>query len=932
MGRRKTSIPRNKSTDSLPFLVVDLEEGYHVETLQDQSTKLTNILAARTELLSFNQHTPDPPKAIQVEKESSGLKYWAHEMATAKEHGGDYKRRLITATRSALGAAVTFSVLVLPKQDFLGFMWIGNIFMHVNMQDSFGASVTSVIGFGTSTILTTLVSWPLAYFLTHLETIQACVLLPFVTFIFSFLIMSCPQLSSPNLMILVMFLIIATPVREDFPWYTPISMVGTYMISLLIALLVNIVPFPNFALRSTHESLKRLEKDLTMILLASKSYSDHVGTDINIARTSIASIEFMHTRISSTVEGLKKSLPATKVELGWMCKEKAAQDLGEWISHSEELLKPLKMLRAALMQRVLGEEHNAFSPSLRDAKIAINDEVGPARDRFVSAMVAAIAVCHAWADPSEQRTVLPDVQGELRASLRNCREVFHSAIATAAAKLSDNPKDNVPIFAHMTRRMSSFSALFALGESLLAYLDSHSWEAEEMFFDDEDFEEEDEPRCCEGVMVWFEHVMAYWWQPWLWHSADNFRLALKTSVGMVIASLFISITYLYKLSSPFSVWPGLTIASVNLGNTGSSFHKAQDRLFATLLAAAFAMLVSDLFPGNKDYIKIPEITVFTFAVIYLRNSEHAYKFTYAATSIGSMLYGSVKIDFDVVSYIPKRIELIFLGCVIFSIVELMLFPRSSRKMVEGLTFQYFLTMRDYLKQSVESSRRMEEYIAASTEATKYTMLMFDENEDPFQLKQLKEIHNKLKTQSAKMKKEIDAAMAEPNVGLALPLQPEAFRALVVHQASCSMQASMLLDAMETLSKYYQQEGHPVRQMNWPRVHTQFLLEASDATENACNWLKTIFPDGRIRAQGGNSVKAVFAAASFRNFEDVRLKVVADWSVNFQNFVDSNGFESSDPSSVMTLGLTTTHILQLCRHMQKAGKNIEEIAYMFPATR
>jgi uncharacterized membrane protein YccC len=81
-----------------------------------------------------------------------------------------------------------------------------------------------------------------------------------------------------------------------------------------------------------------------------------------------------------------------------------------------------------------------------------------------------------------------------------------------------------------------------------------------------------------------------------------------------------------------------------LSTVGSSFHKATDRLVGTLLAAAYALLVAAFFPGiNDDAAKIPAITLFTFfAVIYLKQDDHAYQYSYAATSIGSMLYGSVK--------------------------------------------------------------------------------------------------------------------------------------------------------------------------------------------------------------------------------------------------------------------------------------------------
>lgn len=735
MGKRVTS------TDSLPSLEIDLEEGFHAETLQDQSSKLTTILARKTELASFDQTRPDP-KEINPEKETSGLRYWAQEASGAREHGGDYKRRLETATRAALGSLTTFSVLVFPNQDLLGCVWIGNILMHANIKDSFGASLNSVIDFGQSIIITTVLSWPIAYFLTHLKSVYACILLPFCIFILSMVIMLSPQLTSRNLMILVMYLVVAGPVREDIEWWRPFTWVLTYLVSLVIALLMNVLPSPNFALSTSHKCLKRLEKDLTMLLLASKTYSDNNGTNMKMARTAIASIEFMHTRIGETISTMQAQLPATKTELRWMCKNQAANDLAEWIDHAAKLQKPLKMLRTALQQRVLGEEIHAYSSRLQEAKLIINQEVGPARDRMTSAMIAAIAVCHAWADPSEHRTVLPDVEGELRASLRECRNAFHGAAAKASGKLGEQSDSNVPIFAHLTRRMSSFSALFALGDSLLAYLEKHSWEAQEIA---------GHPgECCTNgicggfVQLWYE-VFAFWDKKWLWNNSDNFRLALKTSVGMTIASLFISVTYLYNLAAPFGVWPGLTIASVNLGTTGSSFHKASDRLFGTLLAAAYAMIVSDLFPGNQDYVKIPAIAIFTFVVVYLRNKEHAYKYTYAATSIGSMLYGSVKNDFNISGYIPKRIELIFVGVMIFSLVELLLFPRSSRKMVEGLGFQFFLTLRDYLKQAVKCTTLMGEYVKQSNNTN---MLMFDDLDDPFHLTKLAEQHQKLKAQNS----------------------------------------------------------------------------------------------------------------------------------------------------------------------------------------
>jgi len=80
------------------------------------------------------------------------------------------------------------------------------------------------------------------------------------------------------------------------------------------------------------------------------------------------------------------------------------------------------------------------------------------------------------------------------------------------------------------------------------YLEKHRWETEEI----------------KGKVVRtgfytgrVRATLAHWNQPWLWHKPDSFRLALKTSVGMTLASLFVSVPFLWKIAMPFGVWPGL---------------------------------------------------------------------------------------------------------------------------------------------------------------------------------------------------------------------------------------------------------------------------------------------------------------------------------------------------------------------------------------
>jgi uncharacterized membrane protein YgaE (UPF0421/DUF939 family) len=896
-----------------------------------QSQRLTQLLISRTELAYNLQDSPDE----EVENDLGGVFFWKRQIQSAQEHGGDYPTRIATASRAALGSGLVFAALVLPdRTNALGAVWVGNIWFHVTLSDSLGASLPNVWTFARSTVLVTLISWPIALLLNYLThsgdhtSLVVTILFPIVTFLLSFFVLTCPQVTHNMLMLVVMYIILAAPIGNPMIWWAPFGWVATYFICLVIAVIMNIAPFPNLALRTTHQNLNRLENDLTMLLSATKDYSKNNGTNIKLARQAISTIEFMYTRICETVATLQHKLPAAQVELKYSCKGKrAGQDLGEWVKHSETLLQPLQLLRSALMQKVLGEESNYSSPTLAQSKVVINDEISPSRDRLVDTMIASVAVCHAWADPSQHRTVVPDVQEELRASLQECQRAFHTAMCKAADKMGANGsnKEHGPLFAHLTRRMSSFHSLFALAESLLGYLENHGWEMEES---------KKECPCCSPSFQWWSDFLAFWKQPWKWKNQGELRLALKTSVGMVFAAFFVSMPYLKDLAAPYGLYPGITIASVNLSTTGSSFNKCAGRLMATLVAGSFSMIVADLFPGHHDVVKICLLSVFTFVMIYLRDTDHAYMYTYACISIGCMLFGSVKTDYDIAGYVPQRIELILIGVIIFALIELLLFPRSSRKIVEATALDFVLTTRDFLQQAVKCSQRMEQYVNDSKEENWNSSdqnIIFRENEDPFHLNKLAEEHAKLKAQSDNLSIEINSALAEPSLGLTLPLHPESFRGLVANESSSERQAALLCNALNKLAGYYQQGGHPIRELssNWPHVHTVFLQEAAESMESICARLQTVFVDGRIRAQRGNSVKAVNAASSFRALEDVRLKIVSDWSDSFQAFVNQNGFEASDPAAIMTLGITTTVILELCRHMQMAGKNMEEIAHRFP---
>jgi hypothetical protein len=84
-------------------------------------------------------------------------------------------------------------------------------------------------------------------------------------------------------------------------------------------------------------------------------------------------------------------------------------------------------------------------------------------------------------------------------------------------------------------------------------LEKHAWEKTEIRSSDS---KTWKGNCVSRLWLRFFAVIN---TPWKWHNPDSFRLALKTAMGMVLASLFVSIQYLYEIAAPFAIWPGLTI-------------------------------------------------------------------------------------------------------------------------------------------------------------------------------------------------------------------------------------------------------------------------------------------------------------------------------------------------------------------------------------
>lgn len=886
------------------------------------------------------------------------------QMRKIEQNGGDFPMRAKNAFRIATGTFLFFVSLVVSDPAYLGAIWIGNIFFHVSIKRNVGESLQSAWGYSTSIVLTTLLSWPIVLLFRSTSTRMAQVLLPPLTFCLSLIIMTCPWITSPNLMILVMFVVVAAPIRFETTWWDPLGNMCSYLIGLSMAVLMNLIPpwQPNTATRQMHDLLNTMSKNFSLLFMEELRYTYTTGRSPKMARAAGAEIKVTVDRIAEAFLEMKRLCPAVATEIWWRSfwdreTRNSAEKLASWILVLETILVDLNMLKSTLNSRFLGETNDNSTISTRYIRRIIADELGEEYRHLVDDLIQWSVTCNQRADPLWNQPNVGDQTEFLRKNrsspaafasrIAKTRKAFGSAIRKVTTMVHEANGHSqghggtaTPVFAHIARRSTSIHSLLSIAEALNKYL-------EVVQLNDHDNTRDDSERdtmqnneigsrvrsCLSTIPMRLETFsntigLTHFKAKWLWHDPSKRRLALKTALGMMLASLWMAVPALWNIAQPFGFWPGLTVASVNLASTGSSFHKAIDRLVGTLFAAAYALLVADFFPGNADSAKIPAIAIFTWTVIYLKNDDHEYQYSYAATSIGSMLYGSVKIGYNVEGYIPQRIELIFVGVITFALIELVVFPKSSRLAVETRILEFFFQLQSFVEKANEVISHGEEATSIKDDEKKVN----NDNSKDDLLDELTRIGREVSTTSAILKTEVQYALLEPYFGFSHRLHPQAMNGLVSELRDVETKVYLLIKALKyvlSLRKGADRGKLIQQQYLMSTTYSKFLQSVHKQLDESCEDFKKAFPDGRFHPQDGNLVLAITAAASFRDFRDIRFRIISNWSELLQKPIISS---ATDPEILIVWGMATSFILEICRHLQLAGKKIELATAHFPATR
>ena len=816
---------------------------------------------------------------------------------------------------------------------------------------------------------------------------------PFIVAALSFFIMTCPWLYSPNLLILAMYLAVANPVHRvqdgTWVWWHPFGLLNSYLVGLVIAVLMHVlvpVPWrPNLAIRQAHELLEELSDDLALLFTQARNYTNTAGHWRLKARAAMASVQVVGKRIDDRISSLAPLVSACETELKMMGRTDAIERLQIGIAYLQKHSIFFRTHHTILNQRFLGEEFSTRSMYSKEVRLIISQQIRPFYATFMNELIQVSQDCLRQMDPLMYKDKCHPSQQSFQSTklldhaLRNLQISFRQAIELATESARSANRDisggdgATPVLAHIGRRMTTFQMMFDIAKGTvkcqrdlielttkLQKEEESSDQTRHLSSDEDDSfkgQKEFSPSILHTSYQKFQEACDYlratFWSPkWKWRNPASQRLAMKLSLGMAIASLYVSVPYLWESSeSIYGVWPGVTVASVNLAQTGSSFRKAIDRLIGTLFAAAFALLVADFFPGGQDAAVIPAIAVFSFLVIWMRNAERAYASTYAAMSIGAMLYGGPSNDVAIESYVPLRIQLIFTGVIIFATIELLIFRKSSRDVVETGVIEFFQCIHDFISKGTEFATRMDDFVTLEASLAPSTVEDIEEDVEAGKLVRhehwesdectdrllvFRDSYQILKNKSSLLKKELPSALSEPHFGFAQRMDGSSLTSLVKGVNDVETQAALLLDILETLGRRYEENPSFFRQMHWPKAYQQFFMQMRDQMSMVLLALQDAFPDGKLRPQCSNTLGAVAAASVFRSFDDTRIAISANFAKHYQGFmqaaVDGSGpglAGSSSSDEIMTLAIATSFALEFSRHLQKCGKSIESYAQTFP---
>ncbi|KAK1739608.1 aromatic acid exporter family protein [Skeletonema marinoi] len=851
----------------------------------------------------------------------------------------EFRERIAAAARASIVTLTTFSLLVFSGQEVLPVAWIGNVFAISVLKPTLGATFLSARDVFVPMIPVALISWAVSAALSFSSTEVYRIVLPFVVALFAMVVFLCPwpHLTMKNLMLLIFYLVVSNPlslknvatedvsssIQDIGPFFVP-ALVGTICIGLLVSLLVHVVMM-KFA-RSTTASrqvlilMRQVSHETNQLLLSLTRYMQSIGKDSDVARQARTLIDYHTRRRSRIIKRLGDYLPAMRTEsrLGLSNEGIDIDAIEAFAACAKKQQKHAELVQAATTQTLLGEDYTSKNSHVREVKEIISENLGYVLERLAleySKSETVFFFVNASKEDKEQ--IIHDLQHSMDEYLQAMRQAIHDA----EALLQNNDDASRSTAGPMIRVRVTFLALFSFIHELRDVVS-----ATKATKDKSD-------KVAETAIA---RLLSCLKMKWLWKDISKRRLATKTAVGLSLASLWVSIPYLNgHLAYTQGVWVGVTVASISLETTGAAYTKALDRLWGTLIAAAYSLFVDKVFHVNA-IAKLLTLTLITFISILVSNPNRPYASRYAATSVGSILYGSFDNKMLVDDYVPTRIMLIFVGVTIFLFVELLMFPRSSRTIVQAQTVQLFEDLEQFFYQSSKSCSAISSVSGKDEESN-------DNFVDPLWMlrhghkevdvtSSLRDSVSAVKKTFALAKVEMRPGTLEPSLGMNISLDDVGYDRLLSESENMIVQIDLLVVTLQSLRGYYCQisKEHPVRDLQWPSLVSASLLRIAQQLSEISDEFRLVFPHGLFRPGASNITSIIGAVSLFRRFAQVRLSILADVEDRHASYLDLDDIALSGegarhtPGFRLTLALAVSAMLGVAQGLQNCGRHLERI--------
>jgi len=795
-------------------------------------------------------------------------------------------------------------------------------------------------------------SWGVATLLGMLSTRIYSILLPFVAMAGGFIIILCPWpfLTVKNMLLLIFYLIVAAPLslkysgRFDNNDYTPQQdlghffvpgLIGTCSVGAFVALLVHLITVPTSksttCTRQSKDTIKQLSYETHKLLQSIVEYTNHIGKSSTRARQARTLIEFYVNRRQQTLTKLESMLPAMKAEKQMPKSE--LDTLEVFLSCSKKQQTHAELIKLATTQMNLGEEFTSQNDTVREVKTKLSMNLGFALEQLTLEYERSEKAFFDNSTNANQRNK-DIIFGSLKSCIEDYRKAMRQAITDAETLLLERDAESrstASTAGPLIRQRVAFLGTYSLVDELL-----------QMVTNKNDKQPSDkQPSDKESTKSKMSQLVDTLKMPWPWKKdVSKRRLAAKTGLGLLLGSLWVAIPYLREaIAYPNSIWVGMTAAVVSLETTGATFAKAVDRLWGTLVAGGYAMLINKLFDGSHWAVKLFALSIFVFTATFLTNRERPYASRYASASVVSILYGSFDNGIDAVDYAGMRVMLIFTGVVLFLFVEVLVFPRSSRTVVQASSLQFFEDLEHFFYDSGRICGSISAITRTKNGGEDKVHLPED---DPMWL--LREGYDKFPSLANELdstrdvvsktlgiaKGELRPGLQEPSLGVNIALDSAGYNNLLAEQSKIVSQLDLLIRSIKSLIGYYSNlnDNNRVRNLYWPTLLSTCLVDMAQQLSKCGDNLRAVFPNGLLRPGSCDIEQTIRAIAVFRNFEDLvldTLNIVAERHSSYLDTLNTSGEKVGyAPGFRLTLSLAISSILTVGHSLSLCGQHLEGI--------